>query len=450
MKKILFILSLMLCVIGAAYSQSNTTYYFQYTFGDPSCNPDWSIWNVSHGSPSYADYSAKLVSSYTNNTSKSEGLYVDYNFSKNNNYQIYFAFHGSGGQARMEAYGANGLTVGKDAACNEAVLPNVSDKQLIAGVPVYPEYLYEVTIPTDKPYWNPNKNYKSLWITSNNPTFPGYFLLYTVIIKDFGKVESNPPTTPGNLRTTLVEAKKITVKWDPSTDDTKVAGYEVYLNNNLQGTTANTEYTFTRLTECTNYKIDVRAFDPYDNYSPKASITVRTPIDLPGDLVLDTPIDLAGKEVIKETTNSITLKAGFSVKANTAQEIFRARVSSGCPPSILSVFPEDEEKPYFIGGDDYSMDLFPETDSTPTVLSDVTNSDPLIYPNPTSNMITVEYHQFTGTEKITMFDIMGKPLLNYKLSGEISNIDLSAFSSGIYFIKIITENQVLVRKLTKQ
>jgi len=98
------------------------------------------------------------------------------------------------------------------------------------------------------------------------------------------------------------------------------------------------------------------------------------------------------------------------------------------------------------------MNTFPEPDFTPylTLPSETTNSDPLIYPNPTSNTIIVEYQQFTGAEEITVFDIMGKPLLNYRLSGVMSNIDMSAFSSGIYFIRIVTEDRVFMKKLVKQ
>ena len=453
MKKLLLVL-LMLCggVLAFAQKSNDTNYFFQYTFGDINCNPDWSFWQVSHGSPSYADYgNAKLVSSNANGINKSEGLFVDYNFSKNNNYQIYFVFNGSSGSSKIEVYGANGLVANKAPDCNEAVLPN-ADKQLIESVLVYSGYLYNVTIPTDKPYWNPNKNYNYFWISSHNEGSSGHSLLNMVTIKDFGKVESNPPTTPGNLRTTSVKANEIKIEWDPSTDDTRVAGYEVSLNNNFHGTTASTTYTIPRLTQCTNYTIKVRAFDPYDNYSQYASLSVQTPIDLPSDLILSSPINLAGQERIEEATNTITLKAGFSVKANSAQERFHAKISTGCS-NIFSFIPEEEE-PYFEDDDIFATQ---PPDVNGGYISETLKNEPfdttediLIYSNPTSNMITVEYHQFIGAERVSIFDMMGKSLFDYKLSDVISNIDVSAFPPGIYFIKIITGDQVFVRKLVKQ
>ena len=448
MKKLLFIL-LAVCSAYFAYSQgsTNTTYHFQYIpgTGTPACNPDWYDWSVSHGSPSYVypDY-LLLASSYANSTSKSEGIFVYYNFSKNNNYQISFRLQWAAGSPKMEVYGANSLFVNKDTSCNEASLPNAPYKQLIAS-----EYVNsDITVPLDKPYWNPNGNYNYLWITSHNPGNSSGFMMNEVVIKDFGKVESNPPTVPGNLRTTLVEAKQIKVQWDPSTDDTKVEGYEVFLNGTSKGTTTKTEYTFTGLTQCTDYTIAVWAFDPYDNYSEKAFIRVQTTVDLPGDIVLERPVDLStypDKRYIVQATNSITLKPGFSVKANDAREYFHARISSGCGDILLSASPPEEEYPY-------SEEEIIET-LKGSLLSDTgtdTDTDLRIYPNPTSDMITVEYHQFTGIEKIVIFDITGKPLLDYRLSGVVSNVDVSAFSPGIYVIKVITQDQVLVQKLIKK
>jgi len=47
-----------------------------------------------------------------------------------------------------------------------------------------------------------------------------------------------------------------------------------------------------------------------------------------------------------------------------------------------------------------------------------------IYPNPASGTITIEYHQFTGMEKMILSDITGKPLLDNKLSEITSNIEI--------------------------
>ena len=57
MKKILFILILVVCYTIFAFSQTNTYYTFLYVGSDdPSCCPNYwnDYWRSSHGSPGYA------------------------------------------------------------------------------------------------------------------------------------------------------------------------------------------------------------------------------------------------------------------------------------------------------------------------------------------------------------------------------------------------------------
>ena len=451
MKKILIIISLIAaCGVYVAEGQINTTSYTFWYIGTPPCNPDLnSGWQVSHGSPDYVpspDYdNLQFVSSYNDkdNTSKSEGAFVSYNFSKNNNYRIRIRLKINYGSPKIEVYGANSLYENKDPNCDEAELPTVSSKQLIGGkyIDCTTGYFCIMSFPSDLDKWNPNGNYSYLWITSNNPGNSSSFIVNEVFIEDFGKVESIPPTVPGNLRTKVVEHNKITVQWDASYDASGVAGYEVFLNNVSKGTTSRTEYTFSNLTKCTPYTIEVRAYDIYDNYSAKTPpLSVQTLDDKPGDIVLDKPIILAGGQQIEEATNTITLKAGFSVAATNARELFHAKIVPACPGTPSNILQSENENQYYTEEDeDFFMSLLSEE-----------SNELQIYPNPTSDKITVRYRQFTGVEKITIFDIMGRLVLDDNLSGVVSEIDVSAFPSGVYFIKVITQDKALMKKLIKK
>jgi len=84
-----------------------------------------------------------------------------------------------------------------------------------------------------------------------------------------------------------------------------------------------------------------------------------------------------------------------------------------------------------------------------STLPSYTEKELLIYPNPTNATITIEYLHFTGNEKMFLYDITGKPILSYELSGMISHIDVSHFSSGVYFIKVITQDNLFVKKFVK-
>ncbi len=70
----------------------------------------------------------------------------------------------------------------------------------------------------------------------------------------------------------------------------------------------------------------------------------------------------------------------------------------------------------------------------------------IVYPNPTTGKIKVEAN---GVERIEVFDITGKNLQGFE-NLESLNIDISNQPKGIYFIKVITNVGVAVKKVVLQ
>ena len=69
-----------------------------------------------------------------------------------------------------------------------------------------------------------------------------------------------------------------------------------------------------------------------------------------------------------------------------------------------------------------------------------------IYPNPSSNMVTVNSKTYLLTS-ISVFDINGKQILDINaINSEIKTLDISNFSNGIYFMTI---NNEVTKKLIK-
>ena len=64
-----------------------------------------------------------------------------------------------------------------------------------------------------------------------------------------------------------------------------------------------------------------------------------------------------------------------------------------------------------------------------------------LYPNPTSGIINIENVEIN---KVTIFDILGKSVKEYD---NLTKIDLSELSKGIYTLKIIAEKQIFIRKI---
>lgn len=71
----------------------------------------------------------------------------------------------------------------------------------------------------------------------------------------------------------------------------------------------------------------------------------------------------------------------------------------------------------------------------------------LIYPNPVSDILTVNAE---SKARIQVLDITGKVQINLTLENTIAKIDMSSFSKGIYFIKVKTTKDEVIGKVVKK
>ena len=84
------------------------------------------------------------------------------------------------------------------------------------------------------------------------------------------------PTTPTNLAVTDITENSATLNWSASTDNVGVTGYNVFLDGDLAGTSANTSFDFSGLSADTQYMASVQAFDAAGNTSGSAMISFTT------------------------------------------------------------------------------------------------------------------------------------------------------------------------------
>jgi len=68
------------------------------------------------------------------------------------------------------------------------------------------------------------------------------------------------------------------------------------------------------------------------------------------------------------------------------------------------------------------------------------------YPNPTDGIITIVGENIN---KIIVTDINGKIIKQKLISGKVSTIDLTENPNGIYFVKVETKNETLIKKIIK-
>ncbi|NVO03565.1 MAG: T9SS type A sorting domain-containing protein, partial [Bacteroidetes bacterium] len=76
-----------------------------------------------------------------------------------------------------------------------------------------------------------------------------------------------------------------------------------------------------------------------------------------------------------------------------------------------------------------------------------------IYPNPVNEIVNIDYKVYDEKEtEIIIIDLMGRVLKIRKLKVEnrIITIDVSDLKSGIYFLKIHTNKEILAKKIIKK
>jgi hypothetical protein len=88
-----------------------------------------------------------------------------------------------------------------------------------------------------------------------------------------GGGDTQAPTVPQNVGASANGPTSVTVSWDPSTDDTGVAGYDIWRGTSKVGTVSGTQTTFTDGTvqPSTPYSYTVDAFDAVPNTSAQSS-----------------------------------------------------------------------------------------------------------------------------------------------------------------------------------
>lgn len=104
--------------------------------------------------------------------------------------------------------------------------------------------------------------------------------------------DSKPPSVPQGLSTTIVSDTQINLSWAASTDTIGVAGYRIYRDGALIGTTSNLKYASINLLPATTYAFSVRAYDAAGNISALSSAVSATtrPTPAPTPIPEPTPV----------------------------------------------------------------------------------------------------------------------------------------------------------------
>lgn len=78
-------------------------------------------------------------------------------------------------------------------------------------------------------------------------------------------------------------------------------------------------------------------------------------------------------------------------------------------------------------------------------------NESVIYPNPVSDVMQVKFPVFLDQATIKVIDIAGKQVYEKQnISGLQTNLDLTKVAKGVYFIKVLSNNETAVLKVLKE
>ena len=71
-----------------------------------------------------------------------------------------------------------------------------------------------------------------------------------------------------------------------------------------------------------------------------------------------------------------------------------------------------------------------------------------VYPNPTNGLLSIRGTSFS---QVLLFDAYGKRIGVWNAEGDVTQIDLSSYAPGVYFVKVMDKQQIVgVKKVIKQ
>ena len=87
------------------------------------------------------------------------------------------------------------------------------------------------------------------------------------------------------------------------------------------------------------------------------------------------------------------------------------------------------------------------TDDCQLGIEGVDEAQIAVYPNPVSSILYLKTEQNVSIKFITIYDALGRRV--YKQRGNIEQVEMNSLPSGLYFLKIQTNQGAVVKKIIK-
>lgn len=187
--------------------------------------------------------------------------------------------------------------------------------------------------------------------------------------------------------------------------------------------------------------------DGLGNFGPKRTITntlakawtvYAADLDNDGDIdILATSVQTFGGEVVwfenLDGLGTFSEKKTISTEVQSPRSVIAADIDNDGDMDVVSASQNDDKIAWY--------------ENSTLGIEQPKEQNVRLYPNPTKGILFIEFKDHT-VQEVWVHDVMGKKVLH--LSGDIQWIDMSPFQKGMYFLRIKSDQGILVRKILKE
>lgn len=195
--------------------------------------------------------------------------------------------------------------------------------------------------------------------------------------------------------------------------------------------TANNVYT----TGYFNGKVD---FDP-------GSATYNLGGSSTSNQVFISKINTAGNFVWAKSMGGNLDAEGSSIFVNTAGNVY----TTGYFQGTVNFDPSGTGKLNLgaVGAADIFVHKMSQSSNPTAIQENITDNTISIYPNPTNGMVQIDLGTLTNNNiKIQVFNSLGQMLIDQKANAQQTVLNLQQYPTGIYFVKVMNENEIITHK----
>ena len=252
-----------------------------------------------------------------------------------------------------------------------------------------------------------------------------------------------PISTPENLVATALSTSEISLTWD---EVVNALSYNVYRDNEFVANVNDNNYSANNLDYYTEYCFSVTAVrneQESENSDSDCAKTFDLPISTPENLVATalstSEISLTWDEVVNALSYNVYRDNEFV--ANVNDNNYSANNLDYYTEYCFSVTAVRNEQE-----SESSVEVCIKT--LGEGIEEITSSYQL-YPNPAKDKLYITTNDYEYIEEISIYNLSG--VLIYKETDfNNKSVDVSDMVSGVYFIKVKTENETFIQKFIKE